>query len=197
MQQSNLAFLGCSSVRVVFSRCFRGNLKTRFQISFESLSSINYLVKQFGLSDATERLSLFRLWLCENFKTLFQILQAFRSSLNLTPSRSSEAFSSIGRRYESPMEIFSFPLSMLPVFIYQTCHARGHTSREKFPVDGCPWLFYLLGLFQTSWYCPAKLARLQHDTCTTWFQTSYLIQSNRTAVAENKTQKYRNGLANF
>ena len=39
----------------------------RFQILFESLSSINYLLKQFGLSDATEQLSLFRLWLCENF----------------------------------------------------------------------------------------------------------------------------------
>ena len=46
-----------------------------------------------------------------------------------------------------------------------------------------------LGLFQTSCYCRAKLARLQHDTSTTWFQTSNLIQSNRTAVAENKTQK--------
>ena len=32
-------------------------------------------------------------------------------------------------------------------------------------------------------------ARLQHDTSTTWFQTSNLIHSNRTAVAENKTQK--------
>ena len=47
----------------------------------------------------------------------------------------------------------------------------------------------VLGLFQTSCYCRAKLARLQHDTSTTWFQTSNLIQSNRTAVAENKTQK--------
>ena len=91
-QQSSLAFLGCGFVRVLFSRCFRGNLKTRFHILFESLSSINYSVKQFGLSDATERLSLFRLWLCENFKTLFQILQVFRLSLNLTASRSSEAF---------------------------------------------------------------------------------------------------------
>ena len=197
MQQSSLAFLGCGSVRVIFSRCFRGNLKTRFQILFESLSSINYLVKQFGLSDATERLSLFRLWLCENFKTLFQILQAFRPSLNLTPSKSSKAFSSIGRRYESPMEFFNFFLPCLQLSSYQACHARGHTSREKFPVDGCPGLFYLLGLFQMSCYCSAKLARLQQDTGTTWFQTSNLIQSNRTAVAENKTQKYRNGLANF
>ena len=40
-------------------------------------------------------------------------------------------------------------------------------------------------------------ARLHHNTGTTWFQTSNLIQSYRTAVAENKTQKYRNGLANF
>ena len=71
--------------------CFTGNLKTRVHILFESLSGINYLVKQFGLSDATEQLSLFRLWLCENFKTLFQIMRVFRLSLNLTPSRSSEA----------------------------------------------------------------------------------------------------------
>ena len=48
----------------------------------------------------------------------------------------------------------------------------------------------MLGLFQTSCYCRAKLARLQHDTSTTWFQTSNSIQSNTTAVAENKTQKY-------
>ena len=50
-----------------------------------------------------------------------------------------------------------------------------------------------LGLFQKSCYSRAKLARhvarLQHDTSTTWFQTSNLIQSNGTAVAENKTQK--------
>ena len=32
---------------------------------------------------------------------------------------------------------------------------------------------------------------------TTWFQTSNLVQSNRTAVAENKTHTKRNGLANF
>ena len=38
-----------------------------FQILFESLSSINYVLKQFGLSDATEQLTLFMLWLCENF----------------------------------------------------------------------------------------------------------------------------------
>ena len=37
-------------------------------------------------------------------------------------------------------------------------------------------------LFQT------PRARLEHDTSTTWFQTSKLIQSKRTAVAENKTQ---------
>ena len=38
----------------------------------------------------------------------------------------------------------------------------------------------------------STVARLQHDTSTTcfWFQTSNLIQSNRTAVAENKTQKH-------
>ena len=35
------------------------------------------------------------------------------------------------------------------------------------------------------------------DSSSTWFQTSNLIQSNRTAVAENKTHKKRNGLANF
>ena len=33
------------------------------------------------------------------------------------------------------------------------------------------------------------VARLQHDCSTTWFQTSNLIQSNRMAFAENKTQK--------
>ena len=143
MQQS-LACLGCGPVRIFLSRCLRGNLKTRFQILFGSLFSINYLVKQFGLSDATERLSLFRLWLCENFKTLFQILQVFRLSLNLIPSTSSEAFSSIGQRYESPMEFFHFLFPCFQFSSYQTCHARGHTSREKFPVDGCPGLFYLL-----------------------------------------------------
>ena len=52
------------------------------------------------------------------------------------------------------------------------------------------------GLFQTSRYRRAKLARLQHDTSTTWFQTSNLIQSNGTAVAENKTHQKRNSLAN-
>ena len=35
----------------------------------------------------------------------------------------------------------------------------------------------------------STIARLQHDTSPTWFQTSKLIQLNRTAVAENKTQK--------
>ena len=41
-----------------------------------------------------------------------------------------------------------------------------------------------------SWLdCSSTVARLQNDTNTTWFQTSNLIQSNRTAVAENKTQK--------
>ena len=34
----------------------------------------------------------------------------------------------------------------------------------------------------------STVARLQHDTSTTWFQTSNLVQSNRSAVAENKTQ---------
>ena len=28
---------------------------------------VQHLIKQFGLPDATEQLSLFRLWLCENF----------------------------------------------------------------------------------------------------------------------------------
>ena len=45
------------------------------------------------------------------------------------------------------------------------------------------------GLFQTSCYRRVKLARLQHDTSTTRFQTSNLIQPNRTAVTGNKTQK--------
>ena len=35
----------------------------------------------------------------------------------------------------------------------------------------------------------STVVRLQHDTSTTWFQTSNLIQSNRAAVADNKTQK--------
>ena len=35
MQKSSLDFLGCSSVRVLFARCFRGKLKTRVQILFE------------------------------------------------------------------------------------------------------------------------------------------------------------------
>ena len=46
-------------------------------------------------------------------------------------------------------------------------------------------------------YAGSTVARLQLDISTTWFQTSNLIQSNRTAVAENKAQKKRNGLANF
>ena len=66
MQQSSLAFLGCGSARILFSRCLRGNLKTRFQIFFEPPSSTSK-VKQFGLPEATDQLSLFRLWLCENF----------------------------------------------------------------------------------------------------------------------------------
>ena len=49
-----------------------------------------------------------------------------------------------------------------------------------------------------SWLdCSSTVARLKHDTSTTWFQTSNLIQSNRTAVAENKSQNYGNSLANF
>ena len=47
--------------------------------------------------------------------------------------------------------------------------------------------FLHLGLFPTSYYCRSKLARLQHDDSTTWFQTSNLTQSNKIAVAENKT----------
>ena len=46
---------------------FQRELKMPFQILFESLSGINYLVKQFGLPEATEQLSVFKLWLCENF----------------------------------------------------------------------------------------------------------------------------------
>ena len=44
-----------------------------FQILFEALFSM------FGLSDATEQLSLFRLWLCENY-----ILQVFQRELNMS-----------------------------------------------------------------------------------------------------------------
>ena len=51
----------------------------RFQILFESLSSINYLLKQFGLSDATELLTLFRLRLCENF-----ILQVSQGEIRMS-----------------------------------------------------------------------------------------------------------------
>ena len=40
-----------------------------------------------------------------------------------------------------------------------------------------------------SWKAGSTVARLQHDTNTALFQTSNLIQSNRTAVAENKTQE--------
>ena len=40
-----------------------------------------------------------------------------------------------------------------------------------------------------SWKAGSTVARLQHDTNTTWFQTSNLIQSNRTAVAEKNTQE--------
>ena len=50
-----------------------------FQILFESLSSINYLLKQFGLSDETEQLTLFRLWLCENF-----ILQVSQGEIRMS-----------------------------------------------------------------------------------------------------------------
>ena len=51
---------------------------------------VQHLVKQFGLPDATEQLSLFRLWLCENFirrvsqrelKTRFQKLFESLSSI--------------------------------------------------------------------------------------------------------------------
>ena len=35
-------------------------------------------------------------------------------------------------------------------------------------------------------YAGSTVARLQHDTSTTWFQTLNLIQSNRTAVAKTK-----------
>ena len=47
------------------------------------------------------------------------------------------------------------------------------------------------GLFQTSCYRRAKLARLQHDTSTTWFQTSNLIQPNRTAVTRKQNTKIK------
>jgi len=40
-----------------------------------------------------------------------------------------------------------------------------------------------------SWKAGSTVARLQHNTNTTWFQMSNLIQSNTTAVAENKTQE--------
>ena len=37
--------------------------------------------------------------------------------------------------------------------------------------------FNILGLFQMSCYCRAKLARLQHDISMSWFQTSNLIHT--------------------
>ena len=64
-------------------------LKIRFQILFEHPSSTRG--KKFGLPDATEQLSLFRLWLGENFvlqviqrelKMRFQILFESLSSIN-------------------------------------------------------------------------------------------------------------------
>ena len=51
---------------------------------------VQHLVKQFGLADVSEQLSLFRLWLCENFirrvsqrelKARFQILFESLSSI--------------------------------------------------------------------------------------------------------------------
>ena len=56
MQQSSLAFLGCGSVRILILQVFQRELKMSFQILFEPL-----------FPDATEQLSLFRLWLCENY----------------------------------------------------------------------------------------------------------------------------------
>ena len=38
-------------------------------------------------------------------------------------------------------------------------------------------------------YAGSTAAGLQHDPSMTWFQTSNLIHENRTALAENKTQK--------
>ena len=48
---------------------------------------------------------------------------------------------------------------------------------------------FVLGLFQTSCYWRTKLARLQHNTSMTWYQMLNLIELNRAAVSENKTQK--------
>ena len=56
--------------------------------------------------------------------------------------------------------------------------SRPHTKHIR-PISNVVLLPCLAG---------STVARLQHDTSTTWFQTSNLIQSNRTAVAENKTQ---------
>ena len=50
-------------------------------------------------------------------------------------------------------------------------------------------LRHLLDLFQTSCHWRSKLARLQQVCSTTWFQTLNLTQSNKIAVAENKTLK--------
>ena len=75
-------------------------LKTCFQILFESLSSIKK--KTFGLSDATEQLSLFRLWLCENFilqvsqrEMRFNFKTLFKHLVPSIVSRCSSALSNI------------------------------------------------------------------------------------------------------
>ena len=72
MQQSILAFLGCGSVRILTLQVFQRELKMSFQILFEPLFSM------FGPPVATEQLSLFRLWLCENY-----ILQVFQRKLKM------------------------------------------------------------------------------------------------------------------
>ena len=67
-------------------------------------------------------------------------------------------------------------------------HARARKKKKKTTVR----FPYIEGLFRTSRYCHARLvrlqlARLQHDTSTTWFQTSNLFQSNRTVACERQT----------
>ena len=61
---------------------------------------VQHLVEQFGLPDATEQLSLFRLWLCENF-----ILQVSQRDL-----KTDRAFQIL---FESPSSIKENSLALL------------------------------------------------------------------------------------
>ena len=65
-------------------------------------------------------------------------------------------------------------------FDYNYCDSDVHEVTPKVgPVSNVVLLPCLAG---------STVARLQQDTSTTWFQTSNLIQSNRTALVENKNK---------